>query len=146
VTDCYVVCGSRDWPKDKLWFVTQKMIELIPHGELIVTGGAAGVDDWADLEASRLNYQTKVIPADWKTHGRRAGFIRNVIMLEEDPVAVLAFQWANSRGTAHTIREAYKRGIPTHHFTEESLRPDIAALDSDDEPIAIPHRQHRGEL
>jgi hypothetical protein len=131
----YVVCGSRDWPTGSLWFVTQKMIELIPHGSLVITGGARGVDQWADSEARRLRWPRRVIEADWQTYGKRAGIMRNCAMLDQRPRAVLAFQWHNSRGTAHTIREANRRGIICHRFTEESLRPDLASLDADYEPI-----------
>lgn len=128
--DAYLVCGSRDWPAP--WFVTAKMIELIPPRSLIITGGAPGVDRHAEDEAIRLRYRTKVMRANWDLHGKRAGFIRNIAMLDEKPIAVLAFQFNRSRGTAHTIREAYRRGIKLHWFTEEDLRPDIASLDMGD--------------
>lgn len=119
------------------------MIELIPHGSLVITGGAkrrrdlpptcCSVDEHAYIEAARLGYETKVMRADWDAHGKRAGFIRNIAMLDERPVLVLAFQFNGSRGTGHTIREAYKRGIAFHRFTEADLLPDIAALDAGDE-------------
>lgn len=128
--DAYLVCGSRDWPAP--WFVTAMMIELIPTGSLIITGGAGGVDTHAENEAIRLRYELKVMRADWDLYGKRAGYIRNLAMLDENPVAVLAFQFNQSRGTAHTIREAYKRKIALHWFTEKDLRPDIAALDMGD--------------
>ena len=126
----FVVCGSRDWPA--LWFVTAKMIELIPHGSMVITGGASGVDRHANREAIRLKYLTKVITADWDKYGKRAGPIRNNWMLDEEPDGVLAFLYQNSRGTAHMIRSAYKRGISLHVFTERDLQPDISALDMGD--------------
>lgn len=136
-----VVCGSRNWPAP--WFVTAKIIELVPRDWLVITGGAANklrdsngrslsVDQHAHAEAVRLGYGTKVMPADWANHGKRAGFIRNVEMLDEGPAKVLAFHFEQSKGTAHTIREAYKRGIELHVFTAVDLRPDIAALDMGD--------------
>lgn len=140
-----LICGSRDWPAP--WFVTAKIIELVPRDWLVITGGArrrpdlpddkCSVDEHAHREAIRLGYATKVMRADWKEHGKRAGFERNIEMLDEQPAMVLAFHAHASKGTAHTIREAYKRGIVTHVFTEADLRPDIAALDCDDEPITL---------
>lgn len=124
-----VVCGSRDWPAP--WFVTAKMIELVPADCLVITGGARGVDDHAHREARRLGRPTKVMPAEWDRLGRRAGIVRNIAMLDERPDMVLAFHLHGSKGTAHTIREAYKRGIELHIFTETDLRPDIAALDGE---------------
>ncbi len=133
----YLVCGSRDWPQDKLWFVTAKMIELIPQDATVLTGGARGVDHHAHFEAVRLRRQTQVIKADWDAYGKRAGYLRNIAMLDIGPAAVLAFHWGRSKGTAHTIREAYKRSIPVHRFVEYDLRPDIGALDADYEPISL---------
>ena len=77
-----MVAGSRNWPE--MLFVTQKMIELIPAGALVITGGAGGVDDHAHREAQRLGYPTMVMLADWHTDGRynpRAGLERNIRML-----------------------------------------------------------------
>lgn len=51
-------------------------------------------------------------PADWKTHGKAAGRIRNVEMLELGPTIVLAFLMNGSRGTMHTITEAANRDYP----------------------------------
>lgn len=141
-----VVCGSRDWPAP--WFVTHKIIDLIPRDWLVITGGAKNalrdrhgdplsVDQHAHAEAVRLGYATEVIEAGWDVHGRRAGFLRNIVMLDRGPLKVLAFHAHQSKGTAHTIREAYKRGIELHVFTEVDLRPDIAALDCEDEPITL---------
>ena len=124
-----VVCGSRDWPDAGLWLVTAKMMELIPEGSLVITGGARGVDEYAHREAVRLGYEVKVMPADWERYGNRAGYLRNVAMLDEGPTAVLAFCAGASRGTMHTIRAAMKREICLHWFRDEDLRhPEIIAL------------------
>jgi hypothetical protein len=114
-----LICGSRDWPAP--WFVTSKLIELVPRDWSVLTGGARGVDEHAHREAVRLGYQTKVMSADWERFGKRAGFMRNDAMLNEGPSLVLAFNYERSKGTAHTIRSAYKRGIDTRVFTEADL-------------------------
>ena len=54
----------------------------------------------------------RVLPADWSRHGRRAGVLRNLAMLDEQPTRVLAYHRAGSPGTTHTITEARRRGIP----------------------------------
>lgn len=122
-----LVCGSRDWPSP--WFVTAKMIQLVPPDWLVLTGGARGVDAVAHMEAVRLGYATKVMPADWDRHGKRAGILRNLAMLDEGPAKVLAFSLNGSKGTAHTIHEARRRGIEVHVFTGDDLRPNVEALD-----------------
>lgn len=128
-----VVSGSRDWPEDKLWFVSQILVEQLPYrNALVIHGGARGVDSHVGDECVRLGFEQREMPADWDRHGKRAGMIRNAAMLDERPDLFIAFHWRGSRGTAHAIREAYKRGIPMQVYTEESLRPDIEALDMGD--------------
>jgi hypothetical protein len=117
--------------------VTAVLISQVPRGSTLITGGARGVDEHARMEGIRLGYRTIRVDAEWEKHGKRAGFMRKIVMLDMEPDLVLAFHCGGSKGTAHTIREAYKQGIPTQVYTEESLRPDIAALDSDDEPITL---------
>lgn len=51
-----------------------------------------------------------MFPANWKL-GRRAGPIRNQLMLDQNPDKVIAFHDGRSRGTLHTITEARRRGI-----------------------------------
>lgn len=50
--------------------------------------------------------------AEWNKFGRSAGYRRNLVMLEQDPDLVIAFQLDNSPGTAHAIEIARKRKIP----------------------------------
>ena len=124
----WVVCGSRDWPTEGMWLVTAKIIELIPRDSLIITGGARGVDEHAHDVAANLGHPTKVMRANWNQHGKRAGYLRNVAMLDERPEAVLAFCNQASRGTMHTIREALKREIPLYWVKDEDLgRPELSA-------------------
>jgi YspA, cpYpsA-related SLOG family len=126
-----LICGSRDWPAP--WFVSAKLVERLPHrNATILTGGAYGVDRLAHMEAIRLGWDTEVMQADWQTHGKRAGILRNLAMLDTAPDLVLAFHCHGSPGTAHCIREAHRRGIPLEVYTEADLRPDIAALDMGD--------------
>lgn len=134
----YVVCGSRDWPANAMWLVTAKMIEWIPRGAEVITGGARGVDLHAHFEAMRLGHPTRIFRPDWKANGKRAGILRNLQMLDEEPDAVLAFCNQFSAGTMHMIRETLRREICLHWVKDEDLRhPDIAALDTDYEPISL---------
>lgn len=129
-----LVCGSRDWPEDWMWWVDARMIAIAseqPHRVHVITGGARGVDDRADACAARssASFTREVFRADWKRYGQRAGFIRNLAMLDQRPDLVLAFQFNGSRGTQHTIENARVRAIPVEVHTELP-RPDLAAIDS----------------
>lgn len=54
-----------------------------------------------------------VFPAEWEKFGKAAGPIRNIEMLNENPDLVLAFHndLSKSKGTAHTVKTAQKRGL-----------------------------------
>lgn len=104
-----LVCGSRTW--DNGIRMRQRFDRLPPDAE-IIHGNAKGADKWADYTARATGRPYRRFPADWNTHGKRAGILRNIQMLDERPDLVLAFWDGKSRGTAHTIGEARKRGIP----------------------------------
>jgi hypothetical protein len=83
----------------------------------VIHGGARGADAMAGMAAKWCRLPVEEYPADWRTHGRRAGFLRNLEMLDQRPDLVIAFQRNGSRGTQHTIDEARKRGIPVEVYT-----------------------------
>lgn len=75
----------------------------------IVHGGAVGIDAAAHA-ACEGHWPVKVFPADWKTHGKAAGPIRNRQMADYAD-ALIAVWDGKSRGTANMIEEAKKRGL-----------------------------------
>lgn len=103
-----LVCGSRDWGNS---LAIDSVISSMPKGTVVITGGARGADRWAHEAAQEAGLATMVFKADWTQYGRAAGYRRNIEMLDEQPDLVVAFWDGLSRGTAHTIREARKRGI-----------------------------------
>jgi len=77
----------------------------------IIQGEAKGADTiGADFAVVNwLNLQS--YPADWKTHGAMAGYVRNKQMLDEGkPDLVIAFP--GGKGTEMMIKIARKAGIP----------------------------------
>jgi hypothetical protein len=104
-----LVCGSRGW--DDADAVTARLLEL-PAEAYVIHGAASGADQLAAEAAAAIGIPQRAFPADWKTHGKRAGILRNIQMLDEQPELVIAFWDGKSRGTAHTITEAEARGIP----------------------------------
>lgn len=104
-----LVCGSRDWQDAEA--IRARLVEL-PRGSEVIHGAARGADSIAATIARGLGLTERAFPADWRGKGRRAGILRNLAMLDEEPDRVLAFQRAGSRGTQHTIDEARRRGVP----------------------------------
>lgn len=102
-----LVCGGRDYTNSsKVWSEMDRVRRTAAHGALVVIqGGARGADeivrDWCrHHEVPYDNY-----PADWKTHGKAAGPIRNQRMIDEGkPDLVVAFP--GGRGTADMVKRA----------------------------------------
>lgn len=115
-----LVCGSRDFHYPAL--VAMRLAQL-PADAIVMHGAARGVDTIAAKIAAGLGLEIEDYPADWKRYGKRAGIERNLDMLDARPDLVIAFWDGQSRGTAHTIREAEKRGIRV----EVHRRPQEAA-------------------
>jgi hypothetical protein len=114
-----LVCGSRDWTDREI--IARRLYDFHDEDLEVIHGAARGADRIAGDEAEAQMLSVRAFPADWERHGKVAGFIRNVQMLDEEPDLVLAFQINGSRGTQHTIDEARKRGIPVEviHATRE---------------------------
>ena len=107
-----LVCGGRDY--DDMPEFTHQMGHLArEHGLenlVIIHGGASGADRMASNWAFTFGLTEEAYLADWKTHGRAAGPIRNRQMLVEGkPDLVLAFP--GGKGTANMITQAEKAGV-----------------------------------
>lgn len=79
----------------------------------IVSGGAKGADTMAERYAMNNNIDMIIHVAEWDTHGKAAGPIRNRLIVN-DADAMIAFLAPGSRGTANSIKLAQEKGIPVH--------------------------------
>lgn len=92
----------------------------LPRPDLhIISGGAKGADslaiDWAVINWVPFTEY----PADWKTHGKKAGFLRNTQMLNEGkPDLVIAFP--GGKGTAMMLDISRKAGVAVEIIKEDS--------------------------
>lgn len=128
---CILVCGSRDWTDGApiLQRLREINAEARKYGERVrlIHGNAPGADRLARTFGNGLGaFDVKAFPARWDKLGKRAGILRNVEMLGQEPDLVIAFT-NGSPGTQHTIDEARRRGIPVEvHGTERtpSEQPD----------------------
>lgn len=108
-----LVCGGRDYAdRERVWRELDALAERF--GSLhVIEGGAPGADrhayDWAMSVGPQKCGRLSHMPADWRTHGRAAGAIRNAEMLKLDPDRVLAFP--GGKGTADMVAKAVKAGI-----------------------------------
>jgi predicted Rossmann-fold nucleotide-binding protein len=120
VSKVVVVCGSRYKDADgqtrlRAHIAVREIIRKLPLDTLVITGGAPGVDTWAHGAAVLRGLSTKRMPAKWRENGvynPSAGFERDRLMLDEQPDEVKAVWDGSSTGTADTLSEARRRGIP----------------------------------
>lgn len=81
----------------------------------VVSGCARGADTLGERWAHDNNIPVRRFPADWDTHGSRAGYLRNIQMAEYADALVAVWD-GRSKGTGHMIDIARKRGLHIHVF------------------------------
>lgn len=119
-----LITGSRDWTDRQAvdvaimdWFY---LVGGSPRDITLVSGACpTGADRMAELIGGALSFNIERHPADWKTHGKKAGFIRNSEMVALGADVCLAFIKGESKGATHTANLAEKSGIPTKRYIEE---------------------------
>jgi hypothetical protein len=117
-----LVCGGRSYEdRSRVFHVLDKALRAATLAErpfVLIHGGAKGADTLSGLwAASRQVNDVRVYKADWETHGRGAGPIRNKLMLTDGkPHVIIAFEGGN--GTADMIRQGKKAGIPVYEVKE----------------------------
>jgi hypothetical protein len=96
------------------------------HNLRLVSGGARGADEMAQVLAGDEEIQIQVFLADWAHLGKGAAFARNQLIVDAAD-AVLAFfgPGEKSHGTLDTIRRAVAARKPTashhrHQWTHET--------------------------
>lgn len=108
------IVGSRSFRDYTLMCDTLKDYDI----SQIVSGGAVGADSLAERYAKEHNIKCLVIKPDWDAYGRRAGYLRNVTIVEKSDACV-AFWDGESKGTKHTINlcNKYNKPIKVVQFT-----------------------------
>jgi hypothetical protein len=101
------IVGSRNYTdyKEFVKIINDIVGRIGVPPDIIVSGGATGVDALAERYAIDNKIEFKVFPADWKTYGRKAGPIRNT-QIVNDATHVIALPSKESKGTYDTIRKA----------------------------------------
>lgn len=114
-----LICGSRDWTDNRAIF---EVIDSLSSGSIVIAGAARGADRIAEkLAEEKGDLTVESYPANWNKFGKRAGYLRNIEMLDQNPDRVYAFPLGESKGTNHIIKESIKRGIHTIIYGENQM-------------------------
>jgi hypothetical protein len=114
------IVGSRGFMASKVveWLVID-LEETYGDDLVIVSGGARGADQMATFYAAANHVKIVEFLPDWKGLGKRAGYARNVTIVENsDRVIALFAPGPRSPGTTHTVNIAKRKGIPVDIFHE----------------------------
>lgn len=106
MTKTILVCGGRDY------IDYEKVKEVLDGIEItrIIHGNAKGADILGDRYAREKGIERIIYPANWDGFGKRAGYVRNSLMLNHGkPDLVVAFP--GGRGTDMMIDIAEKAGV-----------------------------------
>ena len=113
-----IIAGSRTF--NNYQFMYDRLREVVHttsewHRWEIVSGGAKGADSLGERFANENSLNLTVFPADWNTHGRSAGFIRNKQMAEYGDV-LYAFWDGASPGTKNMVKQALESRVEIHLY------------------------------
>lgn len=108
-----IVAGGRDYNDAKRGMALLDTIAKYRPITEIVSGGSTGADRMGEVFARISNIPVKVFMADWNTHGRAAGPIRNRQMAKYADAVVL---FPGGRGTLSMYNEAKRAGIDIYDF------------------------------
>jgi hypothetical protein len=112
-----LVCGGRNYTDFPTVYDVLDEIDRKRRITHVITGGAAGADQFATGWAMARLRQPQVFLAAWGDHGKKAGPIRNQRMLDEGkPDLVVAFP--GGRGTADMVRRARAAGVAVREVAE----------------------------
>lgn len=119
-----LVCGGRDYSNiEKVKDILDMIHDICQNNFLessemiIIHGGARGADSLAGKWAKQNNIQSEVYLADWNTYGKKAGPIRNELMLKTGkPNIVVAFPGGN--GTKHMVSIAKRDNIEVYEVKD----------------------------
>lgn len=82
-----------------------------PDAELIISGGAVGIDTLAEKYADANGIKKLIFYPDYELYGRTAPLIRNKLIVDHADL-VIAFWDGSSAGTEYTISYAKRRNVP----------------------------------
>lgn len=107
-----LVFGSRNWPAHTVIGFDMANLKKAIGDYTLVHGAAAGADTFADDYAQYLRLEIDPFKADWVTHAKAAGPIRNQKMLDSGLDYAMGYVFNDSKGSADMAGRLRKAGVP----------------------------------
>lgn len=82
-----------------------------PDTELIISGGAVGVDTLAEKYADERGIKKLILYPDYELYGKSAPLIRDKLIVDHADLVIAVWDGVSS-GTEFTISYAKRRGVP----------------------------------
>lgn len=111
-----LITGSRIWiDRARIADELDRAVAELGDDPVTIVSGACpqGADRICEEYATARGWTVERHRADWSTHGKAAGFIRNQAMVDLGADVCLVFVRAASRGATHCGQAAERAGIPT---------------------------------
>ncbi|MBY0548683.1 MAG: DUF2493 domain-containing protein [Candidatus Obscuribacterales bacterium] len=144
-----IVCGGRHFGDKAAVYGALDAVHALYPIRLVIEGGASGADSYGKQWACDRKVEFHTENADWDLHGKRAGHIRNGVMLNiqravsvdkrrqallagtnpEDDRFVVAFP--GDKGTANMVGQAKRAGVKVieiGHWMPSKLYPEAYPL------------------
>ena len=120
-----LITGSRSWTDRET--IRSAIVDPldrfdVPYENVVIVHGACptGADYLASIICAQEGIPQERHPADWETHGKSAGFLRNSEMVSLGADLCLAFIHNGSAGASMTAKLASEAGIPTRIYESSS--------------------------
>lgn len=123
-----LITGSRTWTHARV--ILDALAEVWGDGDAVLVSGACpqGADAIAEMFWRRWGGRIERHRADWRRHGRGAGFRRNGEMVAAGADVCLAFIRDHSRGATHTGDLADRAGIEVRRYRDHHETSDLLPL------------------
>ena len=103
------IVGAREPEISYQDFKTKLEQAISGKFDVVVSGGAVGIDSYAKQYAIENNLQFLEHLPDYSKYGRKAPVVRNMFIVQEADM-MIAFPSKNSRGTHDAVRKMLREG------------------------------------
>ncbi|MGD9726562.1 MAG: DUF2493 domain-containing protein [Nitrospira sp.] len=107
------IVGSRSWTN---WQIVRDYVYSLNPDDVVVSGGARGVDEWAEIYARERGLDTLIFYPDYAQYGSKlAPLVRNTEIASACD-RMVAFWDGVSNGTNDAVAKTRRLGKPVHVF------------------------------